>query len=75
MKILGEAKAITEILRNGDLDDLRTCIANTKELFRGTSGLGMSYYIGYKPRYTGLGAAGAAGGAPSWTRPRGGARP
>ena len=47
--LLNETKRTIESLQEGNIDSVKKCIKNTKELFRGASGLGMNWYIGYKP--------------------------
>jgi SAM-dependent methyltransferase len=47
--ILNETKRIIESLQEGNIDSVKKCIKNTKELFKGSLGLGMNWYIGYKP--------------------------
>ena len=46
---LEETKCIIEALKKDDINGVKKCIANTKVLFKGTHGLGMNWYIGYKP--------------------------
>ena len=49
MNVLEETKSIIEALKEDDIDVVKKCIENTKVLFKGTHGLGMNWYIGYKP--------------------------
>ena len=49
VNLLKETKWIIESLQEGRIDNVKKCINNTKDLFSGTCGLGMNWYIGYKP--------------------------
>ena len=49
MNVLNEAKRVIESLQQDNIDSVKKSIKNTKGLFSGTSGLGMNFYIGYKP--------------------------
>ena len=46
--LLGEVEELFEAVENGDLDRLGTHLRRCKHLFRGTAGLGMNFYIGFK---------------------------
>tara|TARA_B100000315_G_scaffold252102_1_gene288163 strand:- start:40 stop:1218 length:1179 start_codon:yes stop_codon:yes gene_type:complete len=46
--LLKETRCIIESLQKNCIDDLKKNIENTQVLFRGTCGLGMSWYIGFK---------------------------
>jgi len=48
MSLLNDTKCIIESLQENRIDNVKKCILNAKKLFRGTSGLGMNWYIGYK---------------------------
>jgi|MudIll2142460700_1097286.scaffolds.fasta_scaffold127012_2 SAM-dependent methyltransferase len=43
-----EAREIVEHLRNDDLEGTEKCIRKSKEIFHGTAGLGMNWFVGYK---------------------------
>ena len=47
--LLDEVDAVLALLAKRDLDGLTQTLAKTKHLFRGTGGLGVARYIGYKP--------------------------
>lgn len=48
MNLLNETKSIIELLQEDRIDNVKKCIKNMKYLFKGTCGLGMTWYIGYK---------------------------
>ncbi len=47
--VLQEVKETINVSKSGDLDKLCHHVANTRFLFRGTVGLGMNYFVGYRP--------------------------
>ena len=47
-QLLKEVSDVLDFLEAGHIEDLKKCIHDTKVLFRGTSGVGQNYYVGYK---------------------------
>lgn len=47
-QLLKETSNVLDFLEAGHIEDLKRCIHDSKVLFRGTSGLGMNWYVGYK---------------------------
>jgi SAM-dependent methyltransferase len=48
MEFLYEVQSVIVCIKDNRIDKLKKTIKNLKHLFRGTSGLGISYFIGYK---------------------------
>ena len=48
--LLDEAEAVLKALSSGDIEAVAAVLASTKQLFRGTAGLGIVRYVGYRPR-------------------------
>lgn len=49
-QLFTEIETTLALLDQNDLDALEQHLANSKVLFRGTAGLGMSYYIAHRPK-------------------------
>ena len=49
-EFLQEVRDTINVSKSGDLDKLCRHVASTRLLFRGTAGLGMNYFIGYRPK-------------------------
>jgi len=49
IRLINEVKLLIILLQKGDLENIKSFIKDSKELFQGTAGLGMSWYIAYKP--------------------------
>lgn len=47
--LLDEIEAVLAALSKGNLDAMAAVLATTKQLFRGTAGLGIARYVGYRP--------------------------
>ena len=47
-QLLKETVYVLDSLEAGHIEDLKRCIHDSKVLFRGTSGVGMNWYVGYK---------------------------
>tara|TARA_Y100000031_G_scaffold140628_1_gene168477 strand:+ start:187 stop:1377 length:1191 start_codon:yes stop_codon:yes gene_type:complete len=47
-QLLKETSNVLDLLEAGRIEDLKRCICDSKVLFRGTSGVGMNWYVGYK---------------------------
>jgi SAM-dependent methyltransferase len=47
-QLLKETSNVLDLLEAGRIEDLKKCIYDSKVLFRGTSGVGMNWYVGYK---------------------------
>lgn len=47
--MLTEAGEVMELVKTGDLQRIKQQILSSKYLFRGTSGIGINWYIGHKP--------------------------
>ncbi len=50
--LLDEIQEVVGLLSAGDLDRLAGALADSKQLFRGTGGLGVTRYVGYRPEAT-----------------------
>ena len=47
-KLMEETKDLLVALEKNDLNEIKSIIKNSSILFKGTVGIGMNYYIGYK---------------------------
>ena len=47
-QLLEEVCQVVKLLEDNRTDELKIFISNTQVLFRGTSGLGMNWYVGHK---------------------------
>lgn len=45
---IGEISAVIEAMNSGDVEKVVSCVEGSVHLFRGTAGLGMNYFVGYK---------------------------
>ena len=47
--LIGEVETLVGLIERGDIAAIETFLASTRHLFRGTGGLGISRFVGYRP--------------------------